>query len=360
VTQHLLHVFPAFELGGAQIRTATWINALGPAYRHTIVSINGKLDCRSRLDPSLDVTFPAAPGAGLTLPARLAAYRRFIRQAGADALLTNNWGSIEWTLAGRIAGGCRILHVESGFGSDEATSDHRRRALIRRLVLGGRVRTIVPSATLLKRAVAGWGLDPRKVQLVTDGIDTGKFAAAAEGRPDTPVLTIGTVAVLREEKRLDLLIDAFAMLRAAMPARLVIVGDGGERRRLEAHAGRLPRSSDVHFTGAADGVETLYPQFDIFALSSATEQIPNSLIEAMAAGLPVAATAAGDVPVMVAGENLPFIVPLGDVAALAGALSALGRDADLRRQIGLANQRKAVTDFDRAGMVEAYGRLLSV
>ena len=358
MTQHLLHVFPGFELGGAQARTATWINALGPAYRHSIVSINGRLDCRGRLDPSLDVTFPAPPGTGLPLLSRLTAYSRFIRAAAPDVLLTNNWGSIEWTLAGRFVGRCRMLHVESGFGADEAARDHRRRALIRRLVLGGRVRTVVPSATLLNRAVAGWGLDPRKVQLITDGIDTGKFTAAAEGRPERPVLTVGTVAVLREEKRLDLLIEAFAQLRASQPARLIIVGDGAERARLEAHAERLQVAADVHFMGAIDDVERLYPQFDIFALSSATEQIPNSVIEAMTAGLPVAATAAGDVPVMVADENLPFIVPLGDVAALAGALAALAHDPVLRGGIGQANQRKALAQFDRAGMVDAYRRLL--
>jgi glycosyltransferase involved in cell wall biosynthesis len=359
VTQHLMHVFPAFELGGAQARTAAWMNALGPAFRHTIVSINGRLDCRARLDPSLDVKFPAAPGAGMSLVPRVDAYRRFIRDAAPDVLLTNNWGSIEWTLAGRLAGGCRLLHVESGFASDEASSDYRRRALIRRLVLSGRVGTVVPSRTLLGRAVSSWGLNPRKVHLVMDGIDTARFASAAQRRPDRPVLTIGTVAVLREEKRLDLLIEAFARLLTDMPARLVIVGDGAQRPGLEAQAGRLQLGGHVQFTGAADAVEFIYPRFDIFALSSSTEQIPNSVLEAMAAGLPVAATAAGDVPLMVADENRPFVVPLGDVSRLAEALAVLGRDPGLRAAVGAANQRKAQARFDQAGMVEAYRTLLS-
>jgi glycosyltransferase involved in cell wall biosynthesis len=358
LTRHLLHVFPAFELGGSQLRTATWINALGPGFRHTIVSINGRLDCRTRIDPAIDVRYPAAPGAGLSLPGRLRAYRRLIRELAPEIMLTNNWGSIEWTLAGRLAGARRMLHIESGFGSDEAAGDFRRRALIRRKVLAGRVRTVVPSQTLQRRALSGWRLDPDRLVLVPDGIPTAKFAAAAADRPPRPVLTIGAVAVLREEKRLDLLLDAFAALRRALPARLIIAGDGAERGRLEAQAEALGLRDDVEFTGMVGEVETVYPRFDIFALSSSTEQIPNSVLEAMAAGLPVAATAAGDVPVMVSAENAPFIVPLGDAAGLAGALEVLGRDAALRDRLGRANQRCAQDSYDVGRMVAAYRVLL--
>ncbi len=358
LTRHLLHVFPAFELGGAQVRTAAWINALGPSFRHTIVSINGRLECRDRIDPALDVAYPRAPGTGLSLPGRLRAYRRFIRDTAPDVLLTNNWGSIEWTLAGRLAGASRMLHVESGFGSDEAAGDFRRRALIRRKVLSGRVRTVVPSRTLQTRALESWGLDPEHLHLVPDGIPTAKFAAASRDRAARPVLTVGTVAVLREEKRLDLLLDAFAALRAVMPARLIVAGDGPERARLEAHADARGLRGDVEFTGMIRDVESVYPRFDIFALSSSTEQIPNTVLEAMAAGLPVAATAAGDVPVMVAPENAPFIVPLGDLGALAMALERLGRAPVLRQSIGLANQRRSQEVYDVAAMVEAYRLLL--
>lgn len=358
LTRHLLHVFPAFELGGAQVRTATWINALGSAFRHTVVSMNGRLECRERIDPSIDVSYPPAPGTGLGLPGRLRAYRRFIRETAPDVLLTNNWGSIEWTLAGRLAGAARMLHVESGFGADEAAVDFRRRALIRRKVLSGRVLTVVPSRTLQTRALESWGLEPACLRLVPDGIATGKFAAASSGRAARPVLTIGTVAVLREEKRLDLLLDAFAALRTELPARLIVAGDGAERARLEAHAEALGLRADVAFTGMVRDVETVYPRLDIFALSSSTEQLPNTVLEAMAAGLPVAATAAGDVPEMVAPENAPFIVPLGGAAALAGALRALGADAGLRERVGLANQQRALERYDLAAMAAAYRVLI--
>ncbi|MGE0667622.1 MAG: glycosyltransferase family 4 protein [Sphingomonadales bacterium] len=358
MTRHLLHVFPAFELGGAQVRTAAWINALGRSFRHTIVSINGRLDGRERIDPLLDVAFPTAPGSGLGLPGRLRSYRRFIRETAPDVMLTNNWGSIEWTLAGRLAGVRRLLHVESGFGSDEAAGDFRRRALIRRKVLTGRVVTVVPSQALRRRALESWRLDPGRLRVVPDGIDTAKFAGAAAGRPGREEPVVGTVAVLREEKRLDVLIEAFAAVRARLPATLLIAGDGAERGRLEARAEALGLAGDIEFTGMIRDVESVYPRLDVFALSSSTEQFPNAVLEAMAAGLPVAATAAGDVPMMVAPENAPFIVPLGDAATLAAAIEALARDPALRERIGGANQRRARQSFDVEAMVRAYRALL--
>ena len=358
LTRHLLHVFPAFELGGAQLRTATLINALGREFRHTVISINGRLDCRDRIDPSIDVSYPPTPGVGLSVPGRLLAYRSSIRGAAPDVMLTNNWGSIEWTLAGRLAGVPRILHLESGFGTDEAGGDFRRRALIRRMVLSGEVVTVVPSRTLQRRALESWRLQPARLTLVPDGIDTAKFAAAAEDRVPGPVLTVGTVAVLREEKRLDLLLDAFSALRTGTPARLVVAGDGVERARLEAHANALGVSADVEFTGMVGDVETVYPRLDIFALSSSTEQTPNAVLEAMAAGLPIVATAAGDVPHMVTPENTPFIVSLGEASALAEALRTLGNDRSLRTRVGLANQRRARDRYDVAAMISAYRALL--
>jgi glycosyltransferase involved in cell wall biosynthesis len=112
----------------------------------------------------------------------------------------------------------------------------------------------------------------------------------------------------------------------------------------------------VHFAGHHQDTAAFYAQFDIFALSSDTEQMPLSVIEAMASGLPVVSTDVGDVRLMVAETNLPHITPLDD-AALAGALAALVADPDERRRIGLANQTKAGRDFDQAAMFAAHGAL---
>ena len=126
---------------------------------------------------------------------------------------------------------------------------------------------------------------------------------------DTPV--IGTVAALREEKNISRLMHAFAMLPAG---RLVIVGDGPQRPALEALAASLGVAERVCFAGHHLDTAAFYAQFDIFALSSDTEQMPLSVIEAMASGLPVVSTDVGDVRLMVASENIPFVTGLDDAA----------------------------------------------
>jgi len=98
-------------------------------------------------------------------------------------------------------------------------------------------------------------------------------------------------------------------------------------------------------------------QLDIFALSSDTEQMPVSLIEAMASGLPVAACDVGDVRRMLPQDNWPYVVP-PDAARLAESLRVLACTPDLRRRLGQANRAHAIASYDQAGMVAAWGRLL--
>ncbi|MFN3231943.1 MAG: glycosyltransferase [Alphaproteobacteria bacterium] len=362
MAKHLLHIFPSFEVGGSQLRTVTWINALGPAYHHSLLSLSGLTDACDRIQPSIPFDVVKTPEERASLFSRIRAYRRLLREVGPDVLITNNWGSIELALAWRIRPQSALIHVESGFGPDEADQNLQRRIWVRRAALSGRAKVVVPSASLRRRMTEEWGFSEDRIRFVPDGIDCEKFASALAkplsqlGDRKGPV--IGTVAVLRAEKDLLVLLRAFQALDPALDATLVIVGDGQEREALENEVVALGLQGRVIFTGFVDRVETVYPLFDVFALSSFTEQMPNAVLQAMAAGLPVAATDVGDVSLMVAPENASRLVQPRDASALSAALLELLADPQLAGQLGEENRKRAFQRFDMDAMVAAYRSLI--
>jgi glycosyltransferase involved in cell wall biosynthesis len=288
----------------------------------------------------------------------LQAWRRFsaaLRAIRPDVLLTYNWGAIEWALINRLQGIARHIHVEDGFGPEESKKQLKRRIWMRRLALSGEITNIVlPSRNLERIAREIWSLPPDRVRFISNGIDCARFAA----RPREGVagrLVIGTVASLRREKNIGRLIRAFAGLAAGSGAELLIVGGGAERQALDQLARELNVVARVRFAGQSDRPEDWYSQMDIFALSSDTEQMPLSVLEAMAAGLPVAATDVGDVAQMVSAENRSYVTPAD---AFATALVRLAADDAARKAIGAANQKKARESFDEKDMAAHYAALI--
>ena len=164
------------------------------------------------------------------------------------------------------------------------------------------------------------------------------------------------MAGLRAVKNLPRLVRALAAM-SDRTARLVIVGEGPESERIAAEARRLGVAARLIMPGFLADPARWIGQFDIFALSSDSEQFPLSLIEAMAAGLPAVATAVGDVPDIVSADNRPLVVDPSDEAAFAAALDSLAARPDLRKAIGRANREKAVAEFDEKAMIARYGRL---
>ena len=347
----LLHVFSTFAVGGPQMRFVALAAAFGPRYRHILMAMDNEHACAARLAPGLDVRCEhIAVAKGATF-GNVRRFRRRMRAIAPNVLVTYNWGAIEWAMA-NVPRRVPHIHVEDGFGPEERARQLPRRVLTRRLVLA-RSTVVVPSRTLWRIATEVWRLDPHRVRYVPNGIDLARFAGSREtgGEP-----VIGTVAALRPEKNLARLLRAFRLVADVVPVRLVIAGGGLERAGLERLACDLGLGDRVRFTGYLDDPAALYRSLDIFALSSDTEQMPLSVIEAMASGLPVAATAVGDVAAMLAAENQALVTPLED-AALAGAIAALARDAALRASVGAANRAKAEAEFGQVAMVAAWGAL---
>lgn len=323
--RRLLHVFSTFGIGGYQGRFVSLANALGRKYTHNILAMDGNIAAAEglRRDVAFTIeTIPVRKTAAISL-ANLLNARRALRRLHPDLLLTYNWGSIEWSLANRPQL-CRHIHFEDGFGPDKSLARQNwRRVLVRRLLLSRGVQVVVPSATLVALATEVWRLPRAGVLHVPNGIDCERFARPADPAllasfgltGDDPV--IGTVAGLRGEKNVARLIRVFSALPRDLGARLVIVGDGPERATLGELAARSEIGDRIVFTGPLAEPERMLGRFAIFALSSDTEQMPNVILEAMAAGLPIVATDVGDVKRIVAPENAGSIVPLDDEAAFA-------------------------------------------
>ena len=358
----LLHAFSTFAVGGPQSRFATIANHFGRRWRHAIVAMDGNLAARERLDPGLDITYPTIPlvkGDTIGSARRLRAALQELRPA---TLVTSNWGTIEWAIANRMPV-VRHVHVEDGFGPEERTTQLPRRVWMRRLFLARRT-VVVPSLTLRRIATETWHLDPARIRYVPNGIDLDRFTATpGSGATPTPEWPgdgpiIGTVAALRAEKNLARLLRAFATIPA--PARfapqLVIVGAGPERPALETLAQELGIVTRLHWAGHTTDPAPILRSFDIFAMSSDTEQMPISLLEAMATGLPVAATAVGDVAAILPPEQSRFATPCDD-QALGAALATLVAEASLRRTLGQANRARVEASYGLQTMLGAWAEL---
>jgi len=366
--RHLLHVFSTFAVGGPQTRLVTLANALQRRYRHTILAMDGNYAAAEGLTKDLDIaiaTMPVVKTASISL-ANVRHARRLLREVRPDLLLTYNWGTIEWSLANWPRRLARHIHGEDGFGPDEtATRQNWRRVAMRRLLLAPCERVVVPSHVLHDLATRRWRLPESRVLLLPNGIDCDRFSRAPDpdlvgalGLGDAgPV--VGTVSALRREKNLKRLIRVFAALPRDVGARLVIVGDGPERAALADEAARTGVGDRVIMSGALANPERILARFDVFALTSDTEQMPNSVLEAMAAGRAIVATDVGDIKRMVAPENAPFIVPIEPEARLTETLLRLLRDDGSRARIGAENERHVRSHYRLETMVERYAALYS-
>ncbi len=347
---HLLWAFSTFTLGGAQRRFLSLAEALGPAYSHSVFAMDGCHDAAEAAPHlPLDLIEGEAEKGALVSRANLAMMRGLMAERRPDLVLTTNWGSIEWIVANTGAQSVPHIHFEDGFGPDERPDAQNPKRLWARRVLFRKpgLHCVAPSQVLENVYRRAWKLPASRLHYIPNGVDCTRFAAQPRSGP--PV--IGTVAALRPEKRIDRMIDAFVL--AAIPdATLLIVGDGPERAALEARA--VP---GVEFAGAQSDVAPFLARMTHFAMSSDTEQMPISLVEAMASGLPVAATDVGDTKTMVCPENRPFVTPLEDADALAQSLVTLAADPTLCARLGMANAEKAISEYGLNAMAERYDTL---
>jgi glycosyltransferase involved in cell wall biosynthesis len=361
---NILHLHSSFDLGGKEARAVRLMNAFGDRAKHVIVSgVPDALGARAAIAPGIryEIAQDPPPLTGRPSVVRYEAIAKFM--ARFDLVLSYNWGAIDGVMARRVFAKNMppLIHHEDGFNADEAVRLNPVRNTYRRLALGAAHALVVPSHVLERIALRIWKQPPARVRRISNGIDTARYAVkpnprALPGFRRLPGhVVVGTVAGLREVKDLPMLVHAVGGLKSK--AQLVIVGEGPERQVILDAVENMGMEKTVCLPGFVPDPHRYMGLFDIFALSSRSEQQPIAVMEAMAAGLPVASVPVGDVARMVTPENEGFIAPDRNPVHLRDQIQRLAGAPDYRRYLGQANQARARALFDEEAMIASYAAL---
>ena len=241
-------------------------------------------------------------------------------------------------------------------------ADRARRRVMCRLVGTFASRLVTVSEANKHFLTERVGIPARRIQVIPNGVplddkaSAPKLSALRESlRIDQHHRVVGTVGSLYPVKGHKYLIDAVPSVLGRFPQTVfVIVGQGGLREELEAHAARLGITAHLRFLGHREDVRDLLWIYDIFVLPSLSEGMPLALLEAMAAGLPAVAANVGGVIEVLEDRKTGLLVPPGDSRALADTIMTLLGNPPLVKGLGEAAHQTAATRFSLTGMIRAY------
>lgn len=362
MTPHIVHVVHRFDTGGMENGMVNLFNTLAPErYRHTVVALTDFSDFRHRITAQR-VDFHALhrpPGRGLGWTVRL---WKLLRQLKPDLVHTRNLAALEAQFVAAAAGIRATVHGEHGRDVFDLYGRNWKYNLLRRAA-----RPFVSNYIAVSRDLETWlrlavRVPPRKLHHIYNGVDSVKFHPRAGSRPGfahPESIVFGSVGRMVAVKDYPTLTAAFIQLMRQQPdraerARLVIVGDGPERAACLdllqgaglAHLAWLP--------GERHDIPDIMQMLDVFVLPSKNEGISNTILEALASGLPVIATAVGgNLELVEEGVNGMLVQP-GDVAGMAQALLAYLDTPARIAEHGMNARRHAEQRFSIPVMAEAY------
>lgn len=349
------HVVLSLQPGGLE----RFVVALSSTYAMAgIEQIVVCLDERGVLAPQVEAAghqvalVPRRPGFNPRLIAQLA---RFFQKHAVDVVHTHSLDPMFYGgIAARIAHVPLLIHTQHNTYLRSAPLRERLKFRLAQWLFDN----VVAVSAETGRVLAELGVPMDRCVTVLNGIDLARFQPRMRMPSRTRSeegLVIGTVARLVPEKGINRLIEAFGRLCAShCGVRLVISGDGPLRPTLEEQVRRANLSNSVHFLGYRSNVEAVLSGFDLFVLPSLTEGIPLALLEAMAAGVPVLATAVGGVPEVIEGCRSGCLVPPNDVEALHRTLEHLISDPAKRAHLARGGRARVEHLFDLEAMAHAY------
>ncbi len=357
----VMHVVLSLAAGGTERLVIEICRRLGPSSAPVVCCLDAPGEWASELT-SIGVAVEALrrrPGFRPSLAWRIA---RLATQYRVSVLHCHHYspyvyGALATLLSPRIG----LIFTEHGRLSDTAPSRKRRLVNPWLARIPGRIFAVSGE---LKRHMAAEGFPERRVEVIYNGIAAVTERVANEGRAvraelglPHDAMVIGSVARLDPVKNLSLLLRAHAFLLASQPrAQVVIVGAGLELQALEAETRRLGTSEQVRFVGHRPDARRLMSAFDIYVNCSNYEGVSLTILEAMAAGLPVVATRVGGNPEVVVDRETGILVPGREPAPLADALATLSADPEIRRRMGEAGTSRVEREFSIERMVADYRR----
>jgi sugar transferase (PEP-CTERM/EpsH1 system associated) len=357
----VMHVLHRLDFGGLENGVINLVNRMpSHRYRHVIVCLAGHgAAFRQRLQRA-DVeviSLDKRPGKDVAVYGRAWQAMRRLRPA---IVHTRNLGTIDMQWVALGAGVRRRVHGEHGWEASDPTGRNPRSVRIRRAC-----RPAIQRYVPMSRDLALWlteviGVAPSRIRQLYNGVDVQRFSPAVTVAPSPSMpLTIGTVGRLDPVKNQVALLHAFATLRAqsaqaGRPLRLLIVGDGPLRASLEGAAAEIGLGDSVEFAGARNDTPELLRRMDVFVLPSINEGISNTILEAMATGLPVVAARVGGNPELVQDGATGRLYDPTASEAVEQALLPYLHDPDLRSRHGGAGRQRVVREFSLDAMVQRY------
>lgn len=363
----VLHVMYRFDVGGLENGVVNLINHMpAHAYRHAVLALTEITDFKQRIERD-DVDFFALnkpPGQGVWQFAKLFKLFRQLRPA---IVHSRNLASLEVQAPAWAAGVPVRIHGEHGRDLDDVAGHNVTYQRVRRFY-----RPFVHHYMALSRDLSSYLVDKIQVpeSAITqsyNGVDTEKFKPAPRGPqrmagcPFDPAQhwLVGTVGRMQAIKDQVMLAHAFVQALTLMPAlrarlRLVMVGDGPLRAQVQAVLGAAGMERLAWLPGERGDVADIFRGLHTFALPSLSEGISNVILEAMASGLPVIATAVGGNADLVLPGQTGYLVPAADPLAMAHQLLALASHPERARRMGWAGRQRVQSTFSLQAMVSTY------
>jgi sugar transferase (PEP-CTERM/EpsH1 system associated) len=360
----ILHVISYMGRGGAEMGILKLIAGLGQEFEQRICTTRG-FDSDFLKSHFAEGKIYVAGGPQLKLQFPLFRLARIMREYRPHIVHARNWGAIEAVVAAKLAGVPVVIHSEHGYEVDMFAGLPLRRRLFRRLAYAMADAVFALTRELREfHARQAW-LRPERIRVIYNGVDTERFAPCREKRnamrkelalPEESFV-IGSVGRLVAIKDHPILLKVAATLvEKGLDVRVLLVGSGPEREKLESLAtGALP--GRVRFAGDTDRIPEMLNAMDVFVLPSLGEGMSNTLLEAMACGLPVLATNVGGNPEIVENDEHGWLFPPGDSDWLVEKLQILARAPRLIHQLGTAARHRAIQSFSLRSMLESYRSL---